>query len=116
MTAGRVDPEELPQALKRCIARYPEVWERFKQLGSECYSAGPLDDRQLRLLKLAVAIGGRLEGAVRSHARRALEEGVSEEELYHTALMALTTAGLPTAVAAMSWIDDVVDRHAVGGG
>ena len=42
---------------------------------------------------------------------RALEEGVTTDELRHAVLMAFTTAGFPTMIAAMKWVDEVIDKH-----
>jgi alkylhydroperoxidase/carboxymuconolactone decarboxylase family protein YurZ len=44
------------------------------------HDAGPLDERTRRLVKLAIAIGARLEGAVRSHTWQAKEAGLSEAD------------------------------------
>ncbi|HZS32126.1 MAG TPA: carboxymuconolactone decarboxylase family protein [Methylomirabilota bacterium] len=46
----------------------------YEALGAA--AAGPLDGRTRELVKLALAIGARLEGAVHAHVRRALEAGV----------------------------------------
>jgi alkylhydroperoxidase/carboxymuconolactone decarboxylase family protein YurZ len=37
-----------------------------------------------------------------------LEEGLSAEELRHVALLLITTAGFPQAMAALSWVEDVI--------
>ncbi|MBA7709702.1 hypothetical protein ES703_118625 [subsurface metagenome] len=47
---------------------------------------------------------------MRSHARRALAEGVSPEELRHAVLMAFTTAGFPTMIAAVKWVEEVIGK------
>lgn len=65
--------------------------------------------RARRLVKLALAIGAGSEGAVHSHARRALAEGLTRDEIKHTALLAITTLGFPQAIAALSWIEDITD-------
>jgi hypothetical protein len=44
---------------------------------------------------LGVAIGAQAEGAVRSHARRALAENMTPDEVRHVGLLALTTIGFP---------------------
>jgi len=59
------------------------------------------------LVKLALAIGIASEGAVHSHARRALEEGLTPEELLHVVLLAIPTTGLPNAVKALAWVEDI---------
>jgi 4-carboxymuconolactone decarboxylase len=58
------------------------------------------------LLKLAMAIGARLEGAVHSHTRRSLEAGATAEEIYHLVLLGVTTLGFPHTVAALTWVGD----------
>jgi alkylhydroperoxidase/carboxymuconolactone decarboxylase family protein YurZ len=51
-----------------------------------------------------------LEGAVHSHVRKALDAGVTPEEIRHAVMLAMPTLGLPTAMAAMTWVDDVLAR------
>ena len=88
---------------------YPEVWQAYAKLGQACAEAGPLDDRTRRLVKLALAIGARSEGAVHSHARQALEEGLAPEELRQVSVLAIPTLGLPAAVAGFTWVRDIVE-------
>ena len=89
--------------------RYPEIWSAFASLGEACAKVGPLEGRTLRLVKLALAIGASSEGAVHSHARRALDEGLSKEERKQVALLAIPTLGFPQAVRVLTWIEDVTD-------
>ena len=56
----------------------------------------------------------RHEGAVHSAPRNALKCGVTQEELEHVVILAITTIGWPAAYAAMTWIDD--DLSDGGGG
>jgi alkylhydroperoxidase/carboxymuconolactone decarboxylase family protein YurZ len=101
---------QLPPSGAGALAEsHPEVWQAYAELGKACAQAGPLDDRVRRLVKLALAIGARSEGAVHSHARQALEQGLTAEELDQVALLAITTLGLPTAVAGLTWIRDMVE-------
>lgn len=86
--------------------QYPKVWNAFAKLADECHEEGPLDDRSRRLVKLALAIGAGLEGATHSAMRHAREAGVTEAELDHVAVLAITTLGYPSAMRAMSWIHD----------
>ena len=98
--------DKLPRGAQSLVDRYPEVWSGYGALGEAVAEAGPIDERTRRLLKLAIAIGARSEGAVHSHARRAQAEGISADELRHVALLAIPGLGLPAAVAALTWIDD----------
>lgn len=74
--------------------------------------AGPLDEKAERLVKLAIAVGGGLEGAVRLHTRRGSASGLSPEELQHVAVLAITTVGWPSAIAALSWIREELEKSA----
>jgi len=98
--------EELPKPFQDFKRDFPTVHESYEALASAAHDAGPLDPKTRRLVKLGISIGGRLEGAVRAHTRQAKDAGLSVEELEHVALLALTTIGLPTTVAARSWIRD----------
>jgi alkylhydroperoxidase/carboxymuconolactone decarboxylase family protein YurZ len=82
-------------------------------LAKACHNAGPLDKKSRRLVKLGIAIGINSEGGVRSHARRALQEGISPEEIRHAVLLAFTTAGYPYMIAAYQWVEEVIRSHQV---
>jgi alkylhydroperoxidase/carboxymuconolactone decarboxylase family protein YurZ len=103
------DPAELPSTAGTLATDYPDVWEAYSDLGAACATAGPVADRTKRLVKLSLAIGSQSEGAVHSHVRRALDEDIDPETLRHVAVLAIPTIGFPKAMAAMSWIDDIVE-------
>lgn len=104
--------EKLPDFLQDVIEEYPDVWKAYQSLGETCSTAGPLDSKTVRLVKLALAIGAKSEGAVHSHTRRALREGISREEIQQVPLLAITSIGWSSSMAALSWIKDVVDKQA----
>jgi len=101
-------PEYLPDVYTDFRENYPEVAQALDALGAATGAAGPLEERTQRLVKLGIAIGGLAEGAVRSNTRRALELGIPAEELRHVALLAITTASFPTAIAGLSWLEEVL--------
>ncbi len=105
--------EKLPDFLERVIVEYPGVWKTYQNLGEACNNAGPLDEKTTRLVKLALAIGAQSEGAVHSHTRRALKGGITGEELQQVALLAITSVGWSPSMAALSWIQDVIDKSGV---
>ena len=86
---------------------YPEVATAQDELAASVTRAGPLDERCQRLAKLGIAVGALAEGAVRSNARKALELGISEQEIEQVALLAISTRGFPAAVAALGWVREV---------
>lgn len=99
---------KLPPKAQRFAERHPEVWEAYRQLGKTCAESGPLGAKSRRLVKLALAVGAGSEGAVHSHVRRALEEGIAADELRHVATLAVSTLGLSAAVAALTWMEDLL--------
>lgn len=99
---------EIPKRYSQFKEDYPEVIAAYEALGNAVHSAGPLDDKTRALIKLAISTGARLEGAVHSHARKALKTGVTKEEMQQVAILALPTIGLPGMMAAFSWIGDVL--------
>src|SRR5947208_5028474 len=101
-------PNKLPKRYLQFQKRYPQVFQAYDALGAATAEAGPLSDKTRALVKLAIAAGGQMEGAVHSHTRRALEAGCSPEEIYHVALLGTTTLGFPTIMKTFSVMDDVV--------
>lgn len=104
-----IDPDRLPSGAGDVAAAYPQVWDAYAALGKATSEAGPIEGRTARLVKLALAIGALSEGAVHSHTRRALEEGIEPAALKQVALMAIPTMGFPQGVRALTWIEDVTD-------
>lgn len=102
-------PDKLPGAAGDLAREHPDVWEAYSSLGKATAKAGGLSDRERRLVKLALAIGADSEGAVHSHTRRALSQGMVASDLHQVALLAIGPLGLPRAVAAGTWIADVTD-------
>lgn len=99
----------LPEPFKKFRDAHAAVWERYESLAATCHSEGPLAGRDRELVKFGIAVGLSSEGAVKSHARKALEADVTAEELEHATLLALTTAGFPAMVAAREWLTEVVE-------
>ena len=99
----------IPKRFQDFMEKHPEVAKGYNQLGDAVHRAGPLDDKTRALVKLGISAGARLEGAVHSHARKALAAGVSPEEMRHAVVLSLPTIGLPSMMAALSWIDDVLE-------
>jgi alkylhydroperoxidase/carboxymuconolactone decarboxylase family protein YurZ len=98
---------ELPGTAGQVARERPELWRAFQALGAATGSAGPLSEREQRLVNLALAIGGDSEGATHSHSRRGLAEGLSPEALEHVAVLAITTLGWPRAIRGLTWVRDV---------
>lgn len=106
--------EYLPPFYQEVSRRFPAVRQQHEALAAACHEAGPLDPKVRHLVKLGIAIGARYQGAVQSHVRQALEAGATREEIEHVALLSTTTTGFPNAVAALSWIADVLGARGAG--
>ncbi|RMG61694.1 MAG: carboxymuconolactone decarboxylase family protein [Calditrichaeota bacterium] len=101
----------IPKAYKKFMTDFPEVGKAYEALGAAVHGAGPLDEKTRALVKLAISIGARLEGGVHSHTRKALAAGATPEEIRHVALMSLPTLGLPSMMAALTWVNDVLEKE-----
>jgi AhpD family alkylhydroperoxidase len=100
----------LPSQYTGIQNRYKSVIEALEELGKATKSAGPLDKKTSELVQLAAAAAVHSEGSVHSHVRRALEAGASPEEVRHVIVLLTSTIGFPTVSAALSWVDDVLER------
>lgn len=99
---------EPPAKYRAFTQRFPklaEAWDCIHDAGA----AGPLDEKTMRLVKLAVAIGAQRQGAVHASARKARALGITPEELDQVVALAAGTIGLPATVAAWTWILDPQD-------
>lgn len=99
---------DLPKPFQRFERRNAPIVRAYEAPGEACAKAGPLDARTRELVKLGMAIGGRLEGAVHSHTRRALEAGATPEQIRHVVALAAPTVGFPTTVAAFTWVEELL--------
>lgn len=100
--------EKLPKPFARFQRQHPEMAEAYEALSAACYAAGPLSPRERALVKLAVAVGARLEGAVHAQVRKGLKAGLSPEDIRHAVFLSLTTIGFPSMMAALTWTGDLL--------
>ncbi len=98
----------LPEVYQQFSSHFPAVKEAFDALGAAEHDAGPLGEKERRLVKLGIAVGAESEGAVRSHVRKLLGVGASQDEILHAIVLALTTIGFPATNAALGWAEEVL--------
>jgi alkylhydroperoxidase/carboxymuconolactone decarboxylase family protein YurZ len=89
----------LPKIYEKFSSKFPDVFKDFQQLGKSCRDSGPLEKKYQDLANLGIAIG----------ANKALESGAGKEEIAHVVLLSLTTIGFPNMIAAMGWVDEVIE-------
>jgi len=100
----------VPKRYQRFQEDFPEVASAYEAMGEAVHHSGPLDEKMRALIKLAISTGARMEGAVHSHARKAIKVGCTAEEMTHAVMLALPTIGLPSTMAAISWLEDVLNK------
>ncbi len=100
----------LPKHYQKLKERYGPVLDAVGELGKTVRQAGPLGEKEAQLIQLGAAAALKSEGAIHSHARRALEAGASPEEIRHAIVLLTSTLGYPNMAAALSWVDDVLEK------
>lgn len=101
----------LPEKYKNFSSDFPEIFELYQEMGTKIRESGPLDKNAQNLIKLGIAIGSNSRGGVMSHTRKALESGSTPEEIRHAVLLALSTTGFPTMIAALNWVNEVLEKN-----
>ena len=94
--------DDLPNTFKQFTSRFPELAELHERMGKAA-SSGPLSPREQALVKIGICLGAGLETAMGSHVRRALEAGISRQEIEHAIVQGMATLGFPRTVAAWAW-------------
>lgn len=95
-----------PAVYEQFIERFPHLgkaWDLIHEEGDR----GPLDEKTRRLVRLAAAIGAGRTGAVRANVRKALALGLAREEIEQVVALSAGTVGMPGAVAAFSWMQEI---------
>ena len=100
----------LPKTYEDFSDKFSEIMKDCQQLGKVCREAGPLERKYQDLIKLGIAIGANSRGAVMSSVRKALASGAVADEIAHVVLLSLTTTGFPNMIAALGWVNEVLDQ------
>lgn len=103
----------IPKPYETFSKNFPDILEKYNALGEACRNSGPLEKKYQQLIKLGISAGANSRGAVMSAARKALTAGATADELRHAVLLALTTTGFPNAMAAMSWVEEVLTKEEI---
>ncbi len=103
--------KRLPKWYGALGERHPKLMDAVERLGKAVRQEGPLDEKTGHLVQLAAAATLRSEGAVHSHAKRAIEAGAKPEEVCHAIILLTSTIGFPTVAAALSWVADIAGNN-----
>lgn len=98
----------LPEIFTTFLDEHPELAEAYRNVGDLASDAGPIDKKTQHLIQLGTAIGLCSKGAVRSHARRALDAGATDKEILQIVLLSMTLVGFPAMIASYGWVSEVI--------
>jgi 4-carboxymuconolactone decarboxylase len=99
---------KIPARFQEFAKKHPRLISAYESLADECRHSGPLNERDQALVKLGIAAGSHMEGAVHSQVRKSLDFGLKPEEIRHAILLAMTSIGFPRMMAALTWAEDVL--------
>jgi 4-carboxymuconolactone decarboxylase len=106
---GDILMSKLPQAFVEFKQQYKDVFDHYEALGTAAQKVGPLNQRDIALVRLSTAAGAKLEGAVHAHCRRAIDAGLTPDEIRHAIILQVTTLGFPSMMANLSRVNDVLN-------
>lgn len=103
-------PAKVPATYLKFIDKFPELGTAHEAIADAVNRAGPLDARTLSLIKIGICVGAGLESALRSHVRRAMQNGATIPEIEQAILLGMNTVGFPRTTAAWSWAQTQFER------
>jgi AhpD family alkylhydroperoxidase len=101
---------KLPKTFRAFVTKFPEIGAAHEKVAQAVEQAGPLDRKTCELIKIGISLGAGLESAVKSHVRRALEQGATVAEIEQAILLGMNTRGFPATVAAWQWAWEQIER------
>jgi 4-carboxymuconolactone decarboxylase len=101
---------KVPKRFHEFSQKYSKIFAAYEKLAGECHKLGPLNERDRTLVKLGVATGSHMEGAVHSQVRKALDLGMHPDEIRHAILLSTTAIGFPGMMAALTWAEDTLNK------
>jgi alkylhydroperoxidase/carboxymuconolactone decarboxylase family protein YurZ len=102
----KTELQNLPPTLQRFIKKYSEIWSAHEKLGVECTKAGPLSDKEIQLIKLAITGSQMLETAFKTHVNKAIEAGAKPAEIEHAVIQFLPILGMGRTMMTMKWFQE----------
>ena len=95
--------DRIPTTFKDFVEKFPDLAEAHEKIAKAVDAAGPLDAKTCSLIKIGICAGAGLDSALRSHVRRALQNGATETEIEQAIMLTMNTCGLPRTVSAWQW-------------
>jgi AhpD family alkylhydroperoxidase len=98
VTTAREIQDELKPAGRRLRAAIPEVYAGYAALQRAAMGDGALPAKVKELIALAIAVTRECDGCVAAHARAAVRQGVTAEEVAEAMGVAISMNGGPGTV------------------
>ncbi|MFT3976276.1 MAG: carboxymuconolactone decarboxylase family protein [Sphingomonas bacterium] len=96
---------ELSGAIKEVRLGSPEVTKAFSAMAAAATQAGALDSKVKELIALAISVAIRCDGCVAFHAKAAVKQGATREEVMETMGMALNMGAGPSLMYAAQAVE-----------
>lgn len=87
--------------LEYLISKHGDVYEAYTKYGKEVHAGGPLDDKTIALIKVAISASAKFDYALTTHIKKALDAGNTREEIEHVILLTAPTVGFPNMMESM---------------
>ena len=110
MARKKSKKSKLPRTFLRFAAEHPKLVTAHEKMAKAVDASGPLDAKTCSLIKIGVCVGAGLESALKSHVRRARENGAKKAEVEQAVFQAMNTCGFPPTVAAWAWAQEQLRR------
>ncbi|WP_374529857.1 carboxymuconolactone decarboxylase family protein [Novosphingobium sp.] len=96
---------ELSAAIKEVRLGAPEVTKAFSAMAQAATAGGALDTRTKELIALAISVAIRCDGCVAFHAKAAVQQGATRDEIMETMGMALYMGAGPSLMYAAQAVE-----------
>lgn len=110
MTEAQEELKRLPKTYQKFCQTHPNLIEAYNQLNDQVKAVDALTEEELTLVKLGISIGAGMDGAMASHMRKALAQGLDRKKIEQVALLALPTLGLPRMMQAWKNVTQLFEK------
>jgi 4-carboxymuconolactone decarboxylase len=99
-----------PRVYDEFTDKFPKLAEAWAVI-AEAGKDGPMTPREARIAKLALAIGAQRQGSVHAAVRKGSAAGMTAEDFSQILALAAGTIGMPSVVAAFTWVEDELKKQ-----
>jgi AhpD family alkylhydroperoxidase len=97
--------KELSATLREMRGGAPEVMKAFSSIGQAALQAKALDTKTKELIALAIGVATRCDDCIAFHAKAAVEQGATRDEVFETLGLAIYMGAGPSVMYAAHALD-----------